>query len=45
LYANFSRVGFKGPRLKELADRATYTCKEFDFKQVMDEIKKENTRG
>jgi cytochrome c2 len=45
LYANFSTVGFKGPQLKELVDRATYTCKGFDFKQVMHEIKKENTRG
>jgi hypothetical protein len=45
LYANFSKAGFKGPRLKELMDRAAYAYKEFDFKQAMDDIKKENTRA
>jgi uncharacterized NAD(P)/FAD-binding protein YdhS len=45
LYANFSSAEFKGPLLKQLMDKAAYAYNEYDFQQVMDEIRKVNAKA
>ena len=39
IYANFQRVGFRGPELKKLMDRASYSYTKNEFDLAMEALK------